>query len=391
MTGVIMRASNSLSRTLPLMALLLGCGSSGSTSQPDAADMADAAVGGEGGSTGGSGGTGTVRGGSGGSRDAGLRPDSSSGGTGPVDTGGAGGDGGSAGEGGQGGGTGGVVGTGGTGGTVGTGGTGGTTGGGGTGGAGGVSGMGTCVKPVPIPMGAHAEVTVSNVGAAHALDLPCGPNSGTVVLSFTLSQRELVYADTFGANWNTILYFSSSCALTPGTPDAGTSQCSDDECGTQQSQAVAILGYGQHFLILSGAAGATGTATVHFQHAPIGNGPLSLLGAGMSTRTGTTGGIGLMNTCEAAGADDSYWWRTCPDYAGGAFKASTCNGAAFDTVLSLQVPRGDLISCSDDDPNCGRQSTLNATIPAGPGINVINVDSSTMSNAGAYSVAITRP
>jgi hypothetical protein len=211
------------------------------------------------------------------------------------------------------------------------------------------------------------------------------------VLSFTLTQRELVYADTFGAGFDTVLYFSASCAATPGSGDVGTTTCSDNACGSMQSQAVAVLGYGRHYLVVSGANGASGTATVHFQHTPIGNGALTLLPAGSGTSMGTTTGDGFLNGCEAAGPDNSYWWKSCPDYAGGAMTASTCNGAAFDTVLSLQVPRNDIVSCNDDDMACDFQSTLGYTLPPGAGIQVITVDSSTASNSGNYTLTYTRP
>jgi hypothetical protein len=255
-----------------------------------------------------------------------------------------------------------------------------------------VAGPGTCDMPVMIPSNvAHTDVLVTTTGAAHAFDLPCATNGGDVVLTFTLTQRELVYADTFGATWNTVLYFSNTCGPSAPSADVGTVACSDDACGSPQSQAVAVLGYGRHYLIVSGVNGASGAATVHFQHAPIGNGPLTLLPAGSGTRSGTTSGSGFANDCEAAGPDNSYWWRTCPDYAGGAFSASTCNGAMFDTVLSLQIPRTDIASCGDDDPKCGIQSTLGTPVPAGAGINVLTVDSNTGSNAGDYTITYTRP
>jgi hypothetical protein len=202
----------------------------------------------------------------------------------------------------------------------------------------------------------------------------------------------VVYADTFGASWNTVLYFSNTCGVSPPTPDVGTVVCSEDACGTTQSQAVAVLGYGRHYLVVSGSHGESGAATVHFEHMQVGNGDLTLLPAGMGTRMGTTAGTGIVSSCEAAGPENSYWWRTCPDYAGGAFQASTCHGATFDTILSVQIPRnGGGISCADDDLACGVQSTISATVPAGAGIQALTIDSSTPSNAGAYSITYTRP
>jgi hypothetical protein len=390
MTGVIMRVSRMLSRALPLL-ILWGCGSSGSKATPDAAveGSPDAAMPED---DGGGGNGGTSRGGNSG-RDAGPRPDRmSTGGDNGGDTGGVSGQsgGGSGGTPATGGIAGGGSGGAGTGGMVGSGGTAGA-GSGGTGGAP-LSG-GTCDKPIEFSaLGSRAEVTVSTAGAGHTVDFGCAPNSSEVVLTFTLTQRELVYADTFGATFDTALFLDGACGTVPPAGGVlGAITCSNDACGGQQSQVVAVLGYGRHYLLLSGVGGASGTATVHLQHVPVGNGPLQLLDAGMAVKTGTTSGQGMRNTCEAAGPDNSYWWLTCPNYAGGMLSATTCGGATFDTILSLQIPRGDISQCADDDPACGTQSTISVNVPAGAGINVLTIDSSTASNNGAYSMTVKRP
>jgi hypothetical protein len=254
-------------------------------------------------------------------------------------------------------------------------------------------GAGTCASPFVLPdtLDPHMDLSVNTVGAAHAVDVPCATNGGDVVFTFTLNQREVVYADTFGASWNTVLYFTSSCGVTPPGPEVGTVVCSEDACGTTQSQAIAVLGYGRHYLVVSGSHGESGAATVHFEHMQVGNGLLTLLPAGTGTKMGTTSGTGIVSTCEAAGPEDTYWWRTCPDYTGGAFQASSCHGATFDTILTLQIPRVGGTSCADDDPACGVQSTITGTVPPGAGIHALTIDSSTPSNAGAYTVTYTRP
>jgi hypothetical protein len=396
MTGDIMLAPKSLTRTLSFLFLLSACGSSSSGGKPDAGEgSADAAdTGGAGGDTGEGGTGGTVRGGAGGGR-PGVGADAGGGEGGSGDTGGSTGGSPGGGTGGTpGGGTGGTPG-GGTGGTPG-GGTGGTpsggVGGGGAGGTGGsVAGGMSCDSPIEISMtNPHTDITVNNTGGPHLFDLACSPGGPQLVLSFMLAQRELVYADTFGASWNTILSFSSDCSATVPAPEGGTVPCNNDACGTMQSQAMAVLGYGRHYLVISGVSGAIGSATIHFQHAPVGN-QLAFMTAGTGSKMGTTSGMGAIHVCEASGPDSSYWWNSCPTYPGGAFSATTCNQAMFDTILSLHVPRTDLISCADDDPSCGNQSTLTNTVPAGAGINVLTVDSSTASNAGAYTITYTRP
>jgi len=266
--------------------------------------------------------------------------------------------------------------------------------GGGAAGTAGLSGSGTCDDPYMIATDvAHTDITVDTAtGRTHDLDLPCAQNSTTVVLSFILTESQLVYADTFGAGWNTALFFADSCdASAPAQGGPGTSVCSDDACGTNESQAVAVLGYGQHYLVVSGASGASGTVTVHFQHTLIGNGPLTLLPAGSGTVSGTTGGVGASNQCQASAPDNSYWWVTCPSFAGGTFRASTCNGASFDTVLAMNVPRSGTSICADDDPSCGVQSTVSTNLAPGAGLQVLTVDGNTGGNWGPYTLTYTRP
>lgn len=266
--------------------------------------------------------------------------------------------------------------------------------GGGTGSGGAAWTSGTCDVPYPIPTDvSHFQIDVSNVDGAGTVDLPCAASSRVVVLSFDLVQTELVYADTLGASWNTVLAFADSCDGTWNTLAAdGTSACSDDACGTAQSQAVALLGYGRHYLYVGGPRAAQGVATVHFQHAPVGSGPLTMFPPGTGTAYGTTQGRGAVNLCQASGAENSYWWRTCPVYAGGTLSASTCNaGTRFDTVLTLQIPGSGVVSCADDDPSCGVQSKMSAAIPGGAGIFVLTVDGTAGSDQGPYTLNFTRP
>ena len=287
--------------------------------------------------------------------------------------------------------TGGIAATGGVS-PVGSGGAGGDLSGGtGSGGATWVNG--SCDLPYMLATDtSHVEVDIGTLERVDTVNLPCATSAKVVVLSFNLMQTELVYADTFGASWDTVLAFADSCDGTFSTlPVTGANACSDNACGTSQSQAVALLGYGQHFLYVGGVSGTRGVATVHFRHAPVGNGPLVMLPPGTGSTQGTTQGRGAVNMCQASGADNSYWWQSCPSYPGGAMTASTCSGTSFDTVLSLQIPGSGVSSCADDDPSCGVQSKMSATIPAGAGIYVLTVDGTAGRDAGNYTLAFTRP
>jgi hypothetical protein len=245
-----------------------------------------------------------------------------------------------------------------------------------------------CTAATPIPMTApRIDLMVNTAGATHDVAGPCGAGDADAFFSFTLDKRSVVYADTFGASWNTVVYFAASCA---GEALADNSDaCNDDACGTPQSQATAVLAPGKYILGVTGPAGQSGAATVHFEHAPVGRGPATLLAAGTTTVMGMLSGTGSLFQCDAAGADNSYYWAGCPGAAGGAFMAGTCDGAAFDTVLSLNVPRTNAAICADD--GCKFQSLLTTALPPGAGLNVLTVDSSTPVNAGPYTLTVSRP
>jgi hypothetical protein len=245
--------------------------------------------------------------------------------------------------------------------------------------------------------GTHFDIPFSTTGGSHHFDIPCAQGGNDIVFWFPVMGRELIYADTFGSGWNTVLSLSPACPVKPmsGTPPEGMVFCNDDACGGQQSQIVTVLTSGMYYLVVSGANGESGEGTLHFQHAEVGNGPLVMIPAGAATYEGVTGSepVGSVDQCESPAPDNSYWWLTCPDYAGGALTASTCEGTSFDTVLNLQVPRTGLSMCNDDDESCGvkSRSSLKSTVPAGAGINVVTVDGSIRASSGAYRLVLTRP
>jgi hypothetical protein len=258
----------------------------------------------------------------------------------------------------------------------------------------GLAGLGTCASPIDIPAGRYQiDVPVSTAQAGHVLNFPCGSNGADIVMRVhvTTQQPQLFYADTFGAAWNTMLFFSDTCDQPKAPTGVDMVVCSDDACGTSQSQVVALLNYGYHYLIVSGANGESGDVTVHVQRALLGNGTISSLPVGAGSVQGNTSGIDRSELCQTSGAKDNYWWQSCPDDVPGAFIASTCGGATWDTELTLQIPRTDIIACNDNDDNCGMQSSLNVSMPAGAGIQVLTVGGTTGNSIGNYTFTYTRP
>jgi hypothetical protein len=152
---------------------------------------------------------------------------------------------------------------------------------------------------------------------------------------------------------------------------------------------MARLNPGTYYLVLSGCG--WGPATVRFQHLPVGNGSLTLLGPGSSaTVSGTTSGSGIMFGCTGVGPENTYFWYSCQSYAGGAFSASTCGGASWDTVLyQRSASRSPTEICNDDA--CSVQSNISGSIPSGPGLHTLYIDGFGSTSSGAYTITYTRP
>jgi len=256
-----------------------------------------------------------------------------------------------------------------------------------------------CTNAKSLQLGTTQAINIaaSTLNAQHDIDPPCASGAGPdVFYEFDVSKRVFVYADTFGASWNTVLYLlSEDCKPLTTTTTAGDSLCDGTACGTSQSQIVALLEAGHYKLGLSGRGGAAGSATIHFQFTLAGSGTAAQLPAGSNMISGTTSGASgnmqaISPTCLAAGPENAYWWTSCPNDAGGAFTASTCDGgAAFESVLALELPASAPYTCELD--SCGLQSSISSTIPAGAGLRVLAVDGQGGSDKGAYTVKVSRP
>jgi hypothetical protein len=248
---------------------------------------------------------------------------------------------------------------------------------------------------VPITDQPRIDLGGNTTAATHDIDVPCSSGqSPDVFYKIGFSKRVMIYADTFGANWNTVLFLlSDSCVPITTSTTSGDAVCSDDACGTTQSRLVAMLEPGYYRLGLSGAGGAKGAATIHFEWTLAGSGAVKPLPQGDSVQTGATAGSGnitaLSSDCIAAGGEDSYWWARCPSDPAGTLTASTCGGATWESIVEVQVPRVTKYQCALD--TCGLQSSLSTAIPAGAGLGVVSVDGDTGGDFGAYTLDVSRP
>ncbi len=275
---------------------------------------------------------------------------------------------------------------------------------------------------INLAVGRQQWITVSTVGLTHDLDPTCSTTTAPdLFLTFTLSQRELVYADTFGENatttmypaptWDTILFFASSCTTAmPATGSQGSINCNDDATGNgcasgeRRSQVAAVLDPGTYYLVLSGYAGASGTAPINFQHLPVGNGTavgVGTMGVGSAyTYTGTTSGTGSVapssSACVAAnGPEVTYWWKQCFGASRFVLGASTCAAATtYDSVLYYRNTQSTSDTCNDDlgSGTCsvnGNASSISVVVPGGvAGINAVTVDGYASSSAGPYQLTM---
>jgi len=260
----------------------------------------------------------------------------------------------------------------------------------------------TCATATPIPINlasAHIDLFATTVGATHDVTAPCAGSDGgagapDVFYQLQFTRPAFVYADTFGASWATVLYLlKSDCTAMSSPTMAGGSVCSDGACGVSQAQIVAYLTPGVYFLGLTGRGSAQGAATIHFEYALAGSGTPSPLPQGNTVQIGTTSGpsdiTNISSACLAGGPENAYWWTSCPCDTGGALAASTCGGASFETTLAVEIPQSFAYSCSIDA--CDSQTTINATVPAGPGLRVLVVDGETPGAGGPYTLTVDRP
>ncbi len=227
-----------------------------------------------------------------------------------------------------------------------------------------------------------SQTLMADTTAARNNTTSCACTSGNdVFFTFTITQPELIYADTFGATWDTSLFIQDAAGANV-VAGAGSVTCNDDAqsagfCAAGvgnglQSQIVARLNPGMYFLVLSGCG--AGTAGIHFQHAPAGNGTSTRIAPDATTRSAmsTTAGTGTATgTCCSSGADNSLFWITCPNTAAASLHVNTCNTmtgattAAYNVSLSEHTPARGAVVCNDNiNGVCGTGSSLVAAIPA---------------------------
>ena len=215
----------------------------------------------------------------------------------------------------------------------------------------------------------------------------CGDQGGRdVFYQFTLPAEEVVYFDTFGSNFDTVVRIFAGACTSLGT----LSGCADDACATTRSQGAIDLVAGTYCLVVDqfSNAATTGATTLTFRRG--GRAGAKLPNASGSV-AGTTIGKANLSTasCEAntLRPDSAHFTMTCP--GANTISANTCSGTAWDTVIYLRrgAATASDTTCADD--NCSLQSRITNASMSGANLLWLIVDGYGMTGEGAYTLGYT--
>ena len=218
----------------------------------------------------------------------------------------------------------------------------------------------------------------------------CGEQGGRdVFYQFTLPAEEVVYWDTFGSNFDSVVrVYAGACASL-----GAVKTCSDDACATQRSQGALDLLAGTYCLVVDqySSTVTAGSAKLTFKR---GGRTGIALPSTSGTVTGTTTGKTNHSIagCEANSAqpDVGYFFLSCPS-ATLTVSANTCTGTAFDTVLYMRSGAASTadVACSDDVSGCGTnfQSRITGATVSGANLNWLIVDGFGQTGNGNYTIS----
>jgi hypothetical protein len=213
-----------------------------------------------------------------------------------------------------------------------------------------------------------------------------------VFYQFTLPAEEVVYWDTFGSNFDSVVrVFAGACSGI-----GATQACNDDQCSTTRSQGAVNLQAGTYCLVVDQFSGSTtaGMSSLVFRR----GGRTGVgIAAASGTQTGTTAGKVNQSTagCEpqTAQPDVGYFFLSCPN-RNYSVSANTCSGTAFDSVIYLRTGKANTadIACSDDSSGCGSsglQSRITGATVSGANLQWLIVDGYGTTGNGNYSLTYT--
>ncbi|MGN6111231.1 MAG: MopE-related protein [Kofleriaceae bacterium] len=221
----------------------------------------------------------------------------------------------------------------------------------------------------------------------------CGNQGGRdVFYQLTLPAAEVVYLDTFGSSYDSVIRVFAGACTALGSLEA----CADDACGTQRSQGALQLAAGTHCIVVDqfSNTATTGATTLRVLRGGRTGVPIATTSG---TVTGTTTGKTHQSiaSCEAntLQPDVGHFFLTCPatTYRVGA---STCTGTSFDTIVYLRSGSATSadVACSDDETGCGTngyQSRFTGAMVSGANLQWLIVDGFGQTGNGPYTLSYT--
>jgi hypothetical protein len=232
-------------------------------------------------------------------------------------------------------------------------------------------------SPIDITTGGTFTVDLSAARDDQANNgISCGIAGGRdVFYRFTLPAPEVVYVDTFGSSFDTVVrVFPGNCTAPPATQS-----CFDDQCGGQQTQGALPLAAGSYCLVVDQYSSAQNTGALVLTFTRGGRTGTAIAPvAGTQTGTSCSGASASTGACQPSSIahDTAYYFLTCPATTK-TVGASTCTGTAFDSVVYLRKAgvAGEL-ACNDDTTGCGNglQSSFTGGSAVGPGMFWLTVD-----------------
>ena len=216
----------------------------------------------------------------------------------------------------------------------------------------------------------------------------CGNQGGRdVFYQLTLPAAEVVYFDTFGSSFDSVIrIYAGSCAAL-----GAVQACADDACGQTRTQLARELAAGTYCVVVDQYSSTTTAGALVFNVKRGGRTGSQLSGSGSVAGT-TTGKTHLsVASCEAntLQPDVSYYFLSCPSVTT-TVSANTCSGTAFDAVVYVKagVATAADVACSDDVSGCGNglQPKITGATVGGPNLNWIIVDGFGQSGNGAYTL-----
>jgi hypothetical protein len=216
----------------------------------------------------------------------------------------------------------------------------------------------------------------------------CGNQGGRdVFYQLTLSAEDVVYFDTFGSSFDTVLRLYAGACTSLGAVQT----CADDACAGQRTQFARDLAPGTYCLVADQFSSTATTGSLVLNVKRGGRTGTQLSGSG-SVAGSTTGKPALsIASCESntPQPEAAYFFLTCPSVTT-TVSANTCSGTAFDAVVYIKAGAATAadVACSDDVSGCGNglQPKITGATLSGANVNWIIVDGFGQTGNGAYTL-----